>query len=231
MRNDLIIVSSLVALSLVLISSAAASTDDKIDLTTWDQSLLHDGWRATEFLDAEVYGKGGEQIGEVENFYVDIDGRLTQVIVESGGLLDVGDVHLAVPWDEVRKWPGEDGILVPIDDDNVPDFSLFRPDPRPGVAVWKVTDLIHDLVYLADGDQYGIVEDLIVAPEGRVAAIIVSPDISEAGGKRTAYPWNGDGFAAEVGRYDLPYDRREIELLGPFDYHTVGQTVGQTVGP
>ncbi len=222
MRNGRIAAFAILALSIPVSAWSAAAAADKVDLTTWDPSLLHRGWRASTFFGTKVYGKGGDQIGEVENFYVDMDGRVTKVIVESGGILDVGDVHLAVPWDQVKMWPGEDGLLVPVNNDNVPEFSLFRDDPHPGVAVWRVTDLIGDLVYLADGDQYGMVEDMIISLDGKVEAIVVSPDVSFPDRERKAYPWYGQGYDPMEDRYELPYDLRDIELLGPFDDETTG---------
>lgn len=221
MRYRWMMAASAAALAAWQVPALAGSADDKIDLTTWDPSLIHRGWRATEFFDTKVYGQGGDQVGTVENIYVTMDGRVSKVIVESGGLLDIGDVHLAVPWDDLKMWPGEDGILAPIDNDNVPEFSLFRDDPEPGVATWRATDLIGDLVYLADGDQYGMVEDLIIDGEGKLEAVVVSPDIGFADRERKAYPWYGPGYDPALHQYQLPYDLREIELLGPFDYDTV----------
>jgi sporulation protein YlmC with PRC-barrel domain len=221
MRNDLIIACSAVALLTCPHPWQDAIANDKIDLTTWDQSLAQRGRRATELFDTKVYGEGGEEIGEVENFYIDRDGQVTRIIIESGGVFDIGDVHLAVPWNEVKMWPDEDGILVPINDDNVPDFSLFREDPAPGVAAWRATDLIHDLAYLAGGDQYGMVEDLIISPEGMVEAVVVGPDGGFPSGDRRAYPWYGPGYDPALNRYELPYDQREIEVLGPFDYQAM----------
>ena len=47
--------------------------------------------------------------------------------------------------------------------------------------------------------------------------MVVSPDIGFRDARK-AYPWYGPGYDPEVNRYTLPYDLREIELLGPFDY-------------
>jgi sporulation protein YlmC with PRC-barrel domain len=218
MRYHLLIAASSLAL---IMPGPASAGESKIDLTTWDQSLVHRGWRATEFFDTKVYGEGGEQIGAVEDFHVDMDGNVTRVIVESGGVFDIGDVHLAVPCDQVLMWPGEHGIVVPVRDENIPDFSLFREDPELAVAVFPATDLVGDLVYLADGDQYGVVEDLIVDWDGRLQAVVVSPDVGFTDRNRKAYPWYGAGYDPVRDRYHLPYYRREIELLGPFDYDTV----------
>lgn len=115
----------------------------------------------------------------------------------------------------------DDAIAVPIDADNITDFGLFRESPEPGVAEWRATDLLYDLVYLASGDQYGIVEDLILSRERRIEAVVVGPDIGFRERMRKAYPWYGPGYDVEVNRYTLPYDLRETELLGPFDYQAM----------
>ena len=212
---------ALTVAALMIRADAPDAAEEKIDLATWDQSRAYAGMRATEFLGSEVHGKAGTKIGEVDSLYIDRDGQVTRIVVESEGAFDAGRVYLAVPWDDVVLGAADDAIAVPIDADNVPDFSLFRDGPEPGVAQWRATDLLHDLVYLASGDRYGIVEDLILSRDGRVEAVVVSPDIGFRERTRKAYPWYGPGYDPQLDRYTLPYDLREIELLGPFDYNAM----------
>ena len=207
--------------AVLVVAATPQAADQKIDLATWDQSGAYGGMRATEFLGSEVRGKAGTKIGEVDSLHIDREGQVTGIVVESESAFDAGHVHFAVPWDDVVLGAADDAVAVPIDADNVAHFSLFRDDPKPRVAQWRATDLLHDLVYLASGDQYGIVEDLILNREGRIEAVVVSPDIGFRERARKAYPWYGPGYDAEVNRYTLPYDLREIELLGPFDYNAM----------
>ena len=221
MRQRLAVALAGATLLALATSAAPDAADEKIDLATWDQSGAYRGIRATEFLGSEVRGKTGTPIGEVDSLYVDRDGQVTKIVVESESVFDAGHVHLAVPWDDVVLGAADHAVAVPVDADNLTDFSLFREDPAPGVAAWRATDLLYDLVYLASGDQYGIMEDLIFSREGRIEAVVVSPDIAFRERARKAYPWYGPGYDAEVNRYTLPYDLREIELLGPFDYNAM----------
>lgn len=223
--------SGLVCVLLVLTAGtgAAAQDQDRIDLATWDQAVAYRGWRAQEFLDAVVYGKNAERLGEVLNFYIDREGQVTKVIIESGGIFDIGDVHLSVPWGDVTTWLSEtDGIVVPIDNDNIADFSLFREDPSPGVAEWRATDLIDDHVYLADDRGFGIVDDFIFDLDGQIQAIIVQPDLGQQKRDPVAYPWFGLKHDPLAERVDLMVEQREIEVLGPFDYDALNLDGGRT---
>ncbi|MCB2056042.1 MAG: PRC-barrel domain-containing protein [Geminicoccaceae bacterium] len=215
--------------------AAHAGAQEKIDLATWDQASLYDGISLEDMLGEDVVDPNGEEIGDVRNILVTPDGRISRIIVEAGGFLDIGDTHLAVPWDQLQF--DDDAVVVPISEDSVDEFDLFGKNyPEIAQNEWKAFDLLSDTVYLEDGKVYGIVDDIIADTDGRIQAILVQRGGTYGTGEY-AYPYSGYyGFrypmgygvapgsegevAAEDVRapgYHLPYAESEVMELGPFD--------------
>lgn len=195
---------------------------DKIDLVAWQQAEQYqDGWTAEQLFGTPVYGVQGEDVGEIENIIVGSDGKIEKIIVEAGGFADIGDVHLAVPWNEVEVSKGLERVKTPLNEDNVEDFSLFDDDEvQTDQRAWRVTELMNDYVSLEDYRGYGMVQDLVFSKEGNLEAVLVYPDVGFGVGGPYAYPYYGyeRGFEPGVDTYQLPYTRDDIAELGPFDY-------------
>lgn len=51
----------------------------------------------------DVYDKGENKIGKVDNLQVDESGKITNAIVGVGGFLGIGEKDVAVPYSEI-KW-------------------------------------------------------------------------------------------------------------------------------
>ena len=81
----------------------------RIDLRQWDYGELYkSGWRAGSLIGADVIGKAGEEIGNVENIMIGPDGKVLSIIAEIGGFLDIGDTHVNIPWKEVQFTSGQE---------------------------------------------------------------------------------------------------------------------------
>jgi sporulation protein YlmC with PRC-barrel domain len=227
MRRKHALITTAITLTLAAAPLAAANAaGDKIDITTWDQAKLYDGWTAEQLFDTEVRGSSKEDIGEIENIVVNADGKATKIIVEAGGVFDIGDTHFAVPWDQVEFGPDLAWVQIPVDEDNVDDFSLFDDDEvTTGPRAWKASELIDDYVTLQGVARYGMVNDLIFSQDGQLEAVVVYPDVGYGVGvgRPYAYPFYGYdyGFDPGLDTYDLPYTMNEINELGPFDYHAL----------
>lgn len=217
---------------------SANTQPEVVNLAEWRvQDLYADGWSAEEFIDeAEVVDPDGEKIGDIENLLIDQDGKLLSVIVEAGGFIDIGDTHLAVPWDQVEIVQDGEAIMVPVNDENIEEYSLFgewgyvtaeevstgdveavQEDITTGPSVWRASALINDYARLQDGGiNYGYVDDLIFDNEGMLTAVVVEPDIGYGGVGPYAYPFHG--FDPYGPYYDLPYAEADIAELEPFDY-------------
>lgn len=197
---------------------ARVQQEQRIDVARWDQAHLYEGFSASDLLDTEVRGPAGEQIGEVEDLIVDADGQVQAVVVEVGGFLDVGDTHVAVPWQDVVASPGLDYVSVPLDQERYEGFHFFDESrPVAGAGLWRVTELIYDYVDLPDASRYGRVTDLVFDREGEVQAVLI--ERSQRYG-RPLGPYVAPYYAQEPGRrtYRVPNRRAQIERLGPFDF-------------
>lgn len=206
-----------------------------VALSSWSYDPLYaEGWRTEEIWDADVYGPEGEEIGEIENLLLGRDGQILSVVAEVGGLWDIGDTHVNVPWDEVTVGPNFERITIPVNEDNVDDYSLFKDwhltageaktettqvddSLTVGLRAWKLTDILNDYVMLAGHVPYGYVDDVVFNREGALQAIVVRPDVSWGVPGYYAYPypaWWNPG----LGYHALPYARADVEGLEPFDY-------------
>jgi sporulation protein YlmC with PRC-barrel domain len=214
-----------------------------VDLRTWNYDRLYaDGWRAEELIDADVYGLQGEEIGEVENIIVGTDNRIRSIVVESGGFLDIGDTHLAVPWDQVEIGPGLERVVIPITEENWEDYDLLGeygydvdvPAGEPAMRVvdedldtgpraWTIYELLGDYVRLENGAPYGYIRDLVFDEQGALQAVVVSTTGAYARG-RYAYPYYGYGYGFAPGRpyYQMPYGDEDVAGAEPFEYGEFG---------
>jgi sporulation protein YlmC with PRC-barrel domain len=91
---------------------------------------LEEPWQDTRGLD--VYDIIDEQIGSVEDLYVDQDTRQPRfVVVSAGGFLGVGKKHLLIPAEEVSRDVSEEQVTVTEPRDKVMNSPEF--DPEVGV--------------------------------------------------------------------------------------------------
>ena len=89
--------------------------------------LLEEPWQDIRGL--EVYDVNGEQIGSVEDLYVDRDSRLPRFLeVSAGGFLGIGKKHFLIPIEEVSREMGEDRVTVNQPRDKVVESPDFDPD-------------------------------------------------------------------------------------------------------
>ncbi|HYH21413.1 MAG TPA: PRC-barrel domain-containing protein [Azospirillum sp.] len=247
--------------ALALIAAAPASAQDKsgsaqqaqksgkiagapvVAASSWDREQVRGGYSAEALIDTSVYGKNGEEIGEVANIIVGPNGQIRSLIVEVGGFLDIGDTHFAVPWKQAQIGANLERITVPITETNYRDYGLFgeygydyrvSPGQNAGGSnvrrvdedadargrAWKVSELLDDTVRLSDVRGYGYVEDLIFNKDGKLQAVVVQPDVTYGIRGAQVYPYYGYGYGFDPGLdyYELPYGRNDVAGLPPFDY-------------
>ena len=220
--------STATAIGLLALSVQSWAAQNATDLENWDTETLTGTWRATVMTDTPVYGESGEQIGEVENLIIGPDNKVRSIIVESGGFFDIGDTHIAVPWDRVDLAPDQEGIRVPVNQENVPDFDLFSgEDVEEGPRAWRATELLGDNVTFTDGSGYGIVYDLLFSEDGTLQAVVVNPSIGYSVGGHFAYPWRGYGEGFDPGdpNYDVGLARDDVMGLEPVDLDQIQSDV------
>jgi sporulation protein YlmC with PRC-barrel domain len=88
---------------------------------------LEEPWQDMRGLD--VYDIQDEQIGSVEDLYVDREVRLASyLVVSAGGFLGVGKKHFLIPVEESRRDVGEDRVTVTVPREKVLNAPEFDPD-------------------------------------------------------------------------------------------------------
>ncbi|GGK41828.1 PRC-barrel domain-containing protein [Salinarimonas ramus] len=203
-------------------------TPEVVALSGWNTDEFYgSGWSAEEFIDEyEVYGIGGEEIGDVEDIIVGADGEVIAVVAEIGGFIDIGDTHVAVPWSEIELAYGDRAITIPVTEDNIDEYGVYGrgyafgdgmdvtgsvadqqvvagiDDQELGPRAYRVSEVIGDYARIRGADDtpqnYGYVNDVIIS-EGRVQAVVVNPD-STYGRGYYAYPYYGPyGYGAGYG--------------------------------
>jgi sporulation protein YlmC with PRC-barrel domain len=205
-----------------------------VSLDNWPPGDLYKGWSADRVLDATVIGKHGEEVGHVKNLLIDRNGQIAAVIAEIGGVFDIGDTHIAVPWRDVELQ--DDGLHSPITEESAELHGLFKDEfysaadvhgfegvterLTTGPSLWKATSLLDDYVILSDGRPYGYVTDLIFGDDGRLLSVVVNSANAEFGRMGVfPFPWNGyRNWRPALDYYALPYTPAEIKTVPMINY-------------
>jgi sporulation protein YlmC with PRC-barrel domain len=88
---------------------------------------LEEPWQYLRGLD--VYDSNDDQIGSVEDVYVDREQREARLLdVSAGGFLGVGKKHFLVPVQEVKRDLGGERVTVEHSKEKVTESPEFNPD-------------------------------------------------------------------------------------------------------
>ncbi|MEI4264173.1 PRC-barrel domain-containing protein [Roseovarius sp. D0-M9] len=238
------------ASTMAIIAAAPGFAQDDVKvLSNWAYDDLYaEGWSVDVMLSStEVIDVTGEDIGDIENIIFSNDGEVLGIIAEVGGLWDIGDTHVHVPWDEITMNDGIQQVQVPVTEDTVDDYDVFNglwgaeqviaedatestqavdDNLEAGSGIFKASDLIGSYAYLSDDVRYGYISDIIV--EDKAIAAIVTDAAAYGRSGYYAYPYDYRGVPP-IGttRYDLPYDSGEIDTLDSFDYEQLQSRVAE----
>lgn len=235
-----------------VVGEAGTIEAEVIELSAWNTDELYTGGMSAEdFIDeVDVVGAGGDEIGDVEDLIIGSDGRVIAVVAEIGGFIDIGDTHVAIPWDEIEATAGMDEIVVPFTEETIDDYDVAEGygvydeidvtgavagqkvtagiDDQPlGPRAFRVSELIGDYARVRGGDgetysNYGYVDDVIIR-DGQVAAVVVNATAAFGRGYY-AYPYYPYGYGTGYGPYyDMPYGEAEIGDAEPFEYERLGE--------
>ena len=66
-------------------------------------SLPSDSWTITNYYKQDVYDKGQNTVGKIDDVLMDKSGKVTALMVGVGGFLGVGEKDVALPFDAVHS--------------------------------------------------------------------------------------------------------------------------------
>ncbi len=231
-RTAVLATTSAAALALGTLPVMAQNATEITPLTDYDATQIEGAWSADNMRVADVMGEDGDTVGYVQNLVMTPEGNVSHVIVETDNWFDLADRAIAVPWENVDLTPGEEGIMVPLDENEMNDFTLFADDSTMATEGenYRASDVLDDYVTLNDGTGYGYVTDIIFDQGGALQSVVVSLDVSygNVADGLYAYPYYGPemGYVPYGYDYNLRYDEDAVTDYQPFDYEAV---VGDSV--
>ena len=216
---------------LLLGPSAPLPAQEELDLADWDYEELRTGWSVERLRNtAEVIDQNGDAIGTVKDLIMGPDGEIKRLVIEAaGGLFNLGAAELAYPFDQAT-FEGPDRVVVALEEEHLDDYSLFADEDAPAQRRnWRVSELIRDYVYLADGYRFGWINDAIIGTDGTIKAVVVQPDVRVTRAPRpVALP-----FLPEEGRFDpsmyyyqVPFSADAVAELDVFFYEQMETHTG-----
>lgn len=231
---------SILALAIASVTAGAQAESEAKNgkvtaISEWTYEAIYEegGMTAENLMDRAVFSADNEEIGSVENILLNDKNQIVAVIAQVGGMWDIGDTHVLVPWEEAEV--NEDGVAIPVHEDNADAYGVFNEeyvtkqdlsyvsqvddDPTTGLHVWKLTDLLDDYASVGEGKGYGYVDNVLFTKEGKVQALVIEAD-STHGGETYAYPFEGfaTGWDPSYSAYKLPYDEAELDNVSAFEY-------------
>jgi len=142
---------------------------------------LDEPWQDVHEFD--VYDNNDEQIGSVEDLYVDRQTLHPRFLdVSAGGFLGVGKKHFLIPVEEVNLDPSEERAMVNQERDSVLDSPEFDPDEAPGLDLQRAVYAYYDLPYPEGTQVEEVAGEATEAVEGVVPGTqLLSEATNEAG--------------------------------------------------
>lgn len=178
-----------------------------------DVEELYKGWLAGELIGQDVYGRNGEQLGEVREILVGGDGKVVAIVVEGGGFLEIGDAAFRVPWNMVRRKSGG-GVVIDLTQKAAEKSGLFDGSEEiiRGRREFRISEILGDWTRIGNETdpcqaRRGYVKDVVIDRDGRIAAILETRS-ARLGGGIYAFPFFSyqEGWRPFYGYYDLSYE-------------------------
>lgn len=101
------------------------------------------GIRVSEILDKEVKNKQGEKLGEIDELVMDTSGNARYAILSHGGILNIGDKLIAIPWSALQNSPEGDYLILNISKDRLAQAPTFSKNQWPSIADTKWNQSVH----------------------------------------------------------------------------------------
>src|ERR1017187_5712992 len=79
-------------------------------------SLRTDSWTVTNYYKQDVYDKGQNSVGKIDDVLIDKSGKITALIVGVGGFLGAGEKDVALPFSAVSAEKKNDKWYLTVDE-------------------------------------------------------------------------------------------------------------------
>jgi sporulation protein YlmC with PRC-barrel domain len=79
-------------------------------------SLPTDSWTVTNYYKQDVYDKGQNSVGKIDDVLIDKSGKITALIVGVGGFLGAGEKDVALPFSAVSAEKKNDKWYLTVDE-------------------------------------------------------------------------------------------------------------------
>jgi sporulation protein YlmC with PRC-barrel domain len=84
--------------------------------------------QASNLMDKNITNNQGEELGEVKDFIIGKDGKISHLVISRGGVLGVGEDLIPIPWSAAQVYFQQDQLIV-----NVPKARL---EQAPSFSSW-----------------------------------------------------------------------------------------------
>jgi hypothetical protein len=238
-RYTIAVISSSVALLSTAVAQQPHAGDNErsaiapMPLAHWSYERVYDGWYVDGVIDRPISGPHGDEIGNFKILLLNTEGKIVALIAVVGGLLDIGDTLVTIPWRVIERRDGK--VFSPITVETAEKYGMFADEFytaedvgtfdgvneffETGPHIWKATSLLDDYVVLPSGEPFGYVTDLVFDDEGELTAV-VAVYANRAVGRRGVYafPWDDRGWQPGLDHYTLRHTEQEIAQLPTIDY-------------
>lgn len=84
---------------------------------------------AAELIGTRVRSAEGSEVGEVEDLLLSSDARVVTAVISVGGLLDIADKLVAVPYGDMRVGSDEKTLAIPLTDAELEAAPAYKAHP------------------------------------------------------------------------------------------------------
>jgi sporulation protein YlmC with PRC-barrel domain len=196
-----------VVLLLSSLTAVRAETNSSKDEKAQLAQMLYDGVRASQLLGSNVVSKTGQHLGKIRNIVLADDGTVRGFIAEQTGDGVRPEFMFRLPWKQVVLPIRPGNLVADLDPSHM--FGLFplaKDDHDNRKPDLPVTEIIGDYARLQTGRGYGYVNDVVLTPEGRMLAVLVTRDTAEGGGTFAfSYPGRTGRWSPDWSYYGLAF--------------------------
>ncbi len=87
---------------------------------------------ASTIMDDTVVNPAGEELGNIEELMIDLDGgRVSYAVLSFGGFLGLGDKLFAIPWEAFTLDPEEEVFVLDVNKETLENAPGFDEDDWP----------------------------------------------------------------------------------------------------